>query len=54
MSTSDPLIVLASVVRVEALPDENRFDIGVCFSAIDDGHQWALMKYVAHQQGDIE
>ena len=48
-SKSSPLVVLASVVRVEVVYPENRFDIDVCFSAIDKGHQWALIKYVGNR-----
>ncbi|MCK5579812.1 MAG: PilZ domain-containing protein [Candidatus Omnitrophica bacterium] len=46
MTRKEPLVVLANVVRVEVVEPGRKYDIGVCFSAIDDGHQWALMKYV--------
>lgn len=44
-SKSDPVVVLAKVVRVEIL-SANHFDIGVSFVGIDDGHQMALVKYI--------
>lgn len=48
-SNSSPLTVLANVVRVEMLDNENKnYDIGVCISAIDDGHKIALKEYVDH------
>lgn len=46
LSTPEPVIILARVVRVEVV-DEGKFDIGVCFIGIDGDHQKALMKYVA-------
>ena len=42
---ADPLTVLAHVVRLEAL-ENGMFDIGACFSAIDEGDRWALFKYI--------
>ncbi len=42
-----PVLVLVKVVRVEALGN-GKFDIGVSFVGIDDGHQEALSKYIAH------
>ena len=45
MPHSDPLTVLAHVVRLEVLED-GLFDIGACFSAIDEGDKWALFKYI--------
>ncbi|MCD4780383.1 MAG: PilZ domain-containing protein [Candidatus Omnitrophica bacterium] len=45
-SRSEPLIVLANVVRLEVIIPEKSYEIGVCFSAIDTGHRWALMKYI--------
>lgn len=41
-----PIVTLASVVRVEVVVPGSTYDIGVCFVGIDDGHQWALLKYV--------
>lgn len=46
VSSSAPLVLLASVVRVEVIETGKRYDIGACFVAIDDGHQWALVKYI--------
>jgi len=40
------LIILAKVVRVEAMNGDSKFEIGVSFSAIDKGHREALMKYI--------
>ncbi|RKY34957.1 MAG: hypothetical protein DRP78_05940 [Candidatus Omnitrophota bacterium] len=45
VTISKPLVVLTSVVRVKVICP-GKFEIGVCFSAIDDGHKWAVMKYV--------
>jgi hypothetical protein len=45
-SQTEPLIVLAHVVRLEVLIPDKCYEIGVCFSAIDTGHKWALMKYI--------
>ncbi|MFA5260290.1 MAG: PilZ domain-containing protein [Candidatus Omnitrophota bacterium] len=42
---SDPLTVLVHVVRLEVLED-GLFDIGACFSAIDEGDKWTLFKYI--------
>ena len=48
-SESPPLIVLAKVVRVEALEQDEKNEIGVSFSAIDEGHREALEKFVRRQ-----
>ncbi len=45
VSQPAPVSVLASVVRVEVMKPGKLFDIGACFVGIDDGHQWALIKY---------
>ncbi|MBF0532283.1 MAG: PilZ domain-containing protein [Candidatus Omnitrophica bacterium] len=50
ISRSEPLIILATVVRVEIIKPEKLFDIGVCFAAIDEGHRWALMQYIEHHK----
>jgi hypothetical protein len=42
---SDPLTVLAHVVRLEVL-EGGMFDIGACFAAIDEGDKWTLFKYI--------
>lgn len=52
-SYGEPLVILATVVRVEALADEGLFDIGVCFSAIDEGHRWALLKYIEEKRRQV-
>ncbi len=41
----NPLTVLANVVRLEVLGEE-LFDIGACFSAVDEGDKWTLFKYI--------
>lgn len=43
-----PVLVLVKVVRVQAISG-GKFDIGVSFVGIDDGHQQALSKYIAQQ-----
>ncbi len=43
---SAPLTVLAHVVRLEVLIQNELYDIGACFSAIDEGDKWALFKYI--------
>ncbi|MBF0385270.1 MAG: PilZ domain-containing protein [Candidatus Omnitrophica bacterium] len=50
MTVSPPLVVLGTVVRVESIPDENKFDIGVCFAAIDSGHKFSLIKYIGQKK----
>ena len=45
-STEQPLIVLANVIRVEVIEPDIKYDIGACISAIDEGHKWAIMKYI--------
>ncbi len=52
-SHRSPLIVLAHVVRVEVISD-GKFDVGVCFSAIDEGHEWALMKYIDREHWKLK
>lgn len=49
---TEPLVILATVVRVEVLKPEKLYDIGVCFSAIDEGHRWALLKYITRSRSD--
>ena len=44
LSRSKPVIVIASVVRVEVIEPNARYDIGACFVGIDEGHQLALAK----------
>jgi len=50
-SQSKPIVVLATVVRVEVVDPAGVYDIGACFSAIDTGHQWAVMKYITQELG---
>ena len=45
VAQSKPLMVLGTVVRSELLSD-GRYDIGIAFSGIDEGHRWALLKYL--------
>ncbi|MBU1862732.1 MAG: PilZ domain-containing protein [Candidatus Omnitrophica bacterium] len=45
LSSSQPLIALGTVMRVEIIT-EGLFDIGVCFSAVDEGHLMALIRYI--------
>ena len=40
-----PLFVLGTVVRSELLSG-GAYEIGVAFTAIDEGHRWALTKYL--------
>lgn len=43
---TEPVIILAKVVRVEALAEEGQYDIGVEFAGIDEGDRWALIKQI--------
>jgi c-di-GMP-binding flagellar brake protein YcgR len=36
--------ILGKVVRVEMI-DQDKFDVGISFSAIDEGHKWSVIKY---------
>ena len=45
LTTSKPLVVIAEVVRVEAIGG-GKYEIGVDFSGMDEGHRLALDKYV--------
>ena len=45
MSQVRPLFVLGTVVRSELLSG-GAYEIGVAFTGIDDGHRWALEKYL--------
>jgi len=44
-ASSRPFVVIGTVVHSEKRQDE-KFDIGVNFSGMDEGHRWALMKYL--------
>ena len=50
-SASEPLVILASVVRVEVITLDQLYDIGVYFVGIDKGHQGALIKQINAQLG---
>ena len=45
----EPIIILAAVVRVEAIRPNELYEIGVEFVGIDDGDRWALMKQIKKQ-----
>ncbi len=45
----EPIVVLASVVRVEAVRPNELYDIGVEFVGIDEGDRWALTKQIKKQ-----
>ncbi|MBF0479439.1 MAG: PilZ domain-containing protein [Candidatus Omnitrophica bacterium] len=46
ISRSLPVVILVSVVRVEAIEIGRKYDIGAAFVGIDRGHQGALVKYI--------
>ncbi|NLO92307.1 MAG: PilZ domain-containing protein [Elusimicrobia bacterium] len=48
-ASSKPLVILASVTRIEALND-GTFEIGVAFSGMDEGHRVALVKFLKAQK----
>ena len=48
-SRTEPVVVLACVVRVEALVPDRIFDIGVQFVSIDEGDRWSLMRQIKAQ-----
>lgn len=50
-SGSEPLVVLAEVVRVEAVEQDRKYDVGVIFVGIDESHRDALMRFIASQFG---
>lgn len=45
-SASQPIVIVATVVRLEQLASSGFYDIGVCFSGIDADHQVALTKFI--------
>ena len=49
LTQSGPLTAIATVVRVELLK-AGHYDIGVCFSGIDEWHQKALVKLIKKRQ----
>lgn len=48
-SVSQPLVVLAEVVRVDVLSREKSYQIGVVFIGIDEDHRAALLKHIADE-----
>lgn len=46
LSKSEPLVVLAKVVRVEIVKSGQLYDIGVSFVGIDRDYQRALTKFI--------
>lgn len=50
-SRSEPVIVLARVVRVQTIVSGNVYDIAVEFVGIDEGDRWTLMKHIKAQLG---
>jgi hypothetical protein len=48
-SGRQPLIVLGKVVRIEDV-GKGQFDIGVAFTAMDQGHKLALKKYLGSRK----
>jgi len=45
-SETEPLVTLGSVVRVEEIEPDRRYDIGIVFQCIDEDHRNALMNYI--------
>lgn len=45
IASSKPFVVIGTVVYVKALP-AGKYDVGVNFSGLDEGHRWALMKFL--------
>ena len=46
VTRSKPVVVLATVVRVEMIVPDQVYEIGTSFVGIDEGHRWALLNYV--------
>lgn len=46
-TVTEPFVALAEVVRAETVTQDERYDIGVVFVGIDEGHREALMRLVA-------
>ncbi len=46
VSTTEPLVALGHVVRVEEMEDGKDYEIGVVFECVDDDHRNALIKYI--------
>jgi len=51
-SRAEPVVVLACVIRVEALVLNEIYDIGVQFVSIDEGDRWSLMRQIKAQMED--
>lgn len=51
-SRAEPVVVLACVIRVEALILNEIYDIGVQFVSIDEGDRWSLVKQIKAQSED--
>ncbi|MBI5150187.1 MAG: PilZ domain-containing protein [Candidatus Omnitrophica bacterium] len=51
-SRVEPVVVLACVIRVEALILNEIYDIGVQFVSIDEGDRWSLMRQIKAQLED--
>jgi len=49
ISRFEPVVILASVVRVEVVRPDDLYEIGVQFVGIDEGDRWALMKQINNQ-----
>jgi c-di-GMP-binding flagellar brake protein YcgR len=52
LSASEPLVALGNVVRIEAL-ENGMYDVGLCLSGIDEGHQMAVEKFIAERLKEI-
>lgn len=50
-SASEPLIILATVIRCDAIDGTNKYDVAVKFVGIDEGHQRALIKQIQTSLG---
>lgn len=46
ISRAEPVVILASVMRIEAIAPPGLYEIGVQFVGIDEGDRWALMKQI--------
>jgi hypothetical protein len=45
----EPVVILASVVRVEVFDAPGHYDVGAKFAGIDEGDRWALMKQIKRE-----
>lgn len=46
LSQTEPIMILALVMRVECLKPDQLYDIGVWFIGVDEGDRWALSKQI--------